>query len=162
MLYFIQPRSVASTSLESPLPLHPLTLAAPLLLALAVLAPASAEAGPADRDSALRWFDDVDSDHNGITDVAEMDRVRDKRFRRYDGNGDGYITLDEFNFSLPEDLADEIERRARRFAVMDLDDDDALTKDEYMQFGGRVAAAADLNGDGVVTRDEFATAVAPQ
>ena len=144
------------------MPFPPLTVAAPLLLAMAVLAPASAAAGPADRDSALRWFDAVDSDHNGVTDVAEMNRVRDKRFRRYDGDGDGYITLDEFNFSLPEDLADEIERRARRFTVMDLDDDGELTKDEYMQFAGRVAAAADLNGDGFVTRDEFATAVAPQ
>ncbi len=144
------------------MPLNLLTSAAPLLIALAVLAPASVQAGPDDRESALRWFDDVDSDHNGVTDVAEIDRVRDKRFRRYDGDGDGYITLDEFNFSLPENLADEIERRARRFAVMDLDDDGRLTKDEYMQFGGRVVAAADLNGDGVVTRDEFATAVAPQ
>jgi Ca2+-binding EF-hand superfamily protein len=138
-----------------------LILVAPLL-AVSLFSPGSAQAGPADRESALRWFDGVDSDHNGVIDVAEIDRVRDKRFRRYDGDGDGYITLDEFNFSLPEELGDEIERRARRFAVMDLDDDDELTKDEYMRFGGRVAAAADLDGDGVVTREEFATAVAPQ
>lgn len=143
-------------------PLRRLLLSTMLALATTLLAAATAEAGPADRESALRWFDDVDSDHNGMIDVAEIDRVRDKRFRRYDGNNDGYISLDEFNFSVPQELADEIERRRRRFEVMDLDGDGELTKDEYMRFGARVVAAADVDGDGFVTRDEFATAVAPQ
>ncbi len=132
------------------------------LLPAGLLGAGPASAGPADRDSALRWFDSVDSDHDGAFDAAEIDRVRDKRFRRYDGNGDGYVTLDEFNFSLPEDLDDEIERRRRRFLVMDLDADQRLTKDEYMRFGARVIESADINGDGFVTRDEFADTVAPR
>ncbi|MGE0653464.1 MAG: EF-hand domain-containing protein [Alphaproteobacteria bacterium] len=134
-------------------------LAAALLLTPFAGAPAAA--GPADRDSALHWFDSVDTDHDGAFDAAEIERVRDKRFRRYDGNGDGYVTLDEFNFAVPEELADEVERRRRRFLVMDLDGDQRLTKDEYMLFGTRVIDAADSNGDGIVTRDEFADSVAP-
>jgi Ca2+-binding EF-hand superfamily protein len=130
-------------------------LAAPLSIAPAV-------AGQADRESALRWYDGVDTDHNEMVDAAEMNRVRDKRFRRYDGNGDGYITLDEFNYSIPEDLGDERERRNRRFAVMDRDGDRQLDKDEYLAFGGRVIQAADQNGDGVISRQEFADTVAPQ
>lgn len=143
-------------------PAAPFPLVAGFALAAQLFWAAPAAAGPADRESALRWFDEVDSNRSGTIDVAEIDRVRDKRFRRYDGDGDGYITLDEFNFSVPEELADEIERRRRRFHVMDLDGDGQLSKDEYMKFGARVAAAADINGDGVVTREEFAEAVAPQ
>lgn len=132
------------------------------LLLAGLLAAGTAAAGPDDRDSALRWFDSVDSDHDGAFDSAEIERVRDKRFRRYDGNGDGYVSLDEFNFSVPENFGDEIERRRRRFLVMDLDADQRLTKDEYMRFGARVVEAADVNGDGIVTRDEFADTVAPR
>lgn len=138
----------------------PTSFAVTLLLGLAAALPAAA--GPADRDSALRWFDAVDTDHDEMIDAEEMHRVRDKRFRRYDGDGDGYITLDEFNFAVPDDLADEIERRARRFAVMDTDDDDLLTQDEYLAFGNRVIEAADQDGDGIVSRHEFADTVAPQ
>jgi Ca2+-binding EF-hand superfamily protein len=133
-----------------------------LILLAAPLSVAPATAGQADRESALRWYDGVDTDHNEMVDAAEMNRVRDKRFRRYDGNGDGYITLDEFNYSIPEDLGDERERRSRRFAVMDRDGDSRLIKEEYLEFGGRVIQAADRNGDGIVTRQEFADTVAPQ
>lgn len=133
-----------------------------LMLLATPLSVAPAAAGQADRESALRWYDGVDTDHNETVDAAEMNRVRDKRFRRYDGNGDGYITLDEFNYSIPEDLGDERERRSRRFAVMDRDGDSRLDKDEYLAFGGRVIQAADRNGDGIVTRQEFADTVAPQ
>ncbi len=121
-----------------------------------------ATAGPADRESALRWFDGVDTDRNQVIDAEEMTRVRAKRFSRYDGDGDGQVSLDEFNFAVPEDLGDEIERRARRFRVMDQDGDGQLTSDEYLSFGGRVIQAADVDGDGSVTRDEFANTVAPQ
>ena len=133
-----------------------------LILLAAPLSVAPAAAGQADRESALRWYDGVDTDHNEMVDAAELNRVRDKRFRRYDGNGDGYITLDEFNYSIPEDLGDERERRSRRFAVMDRDGDSRLIKEEYLEFGGRVIQAADRNGDGIVTRQEFADTVAPQ
>jgi len=142
-------------------------LALPALLALLAIGPvllaaAPAAAGPADRDSAFRWFDGVDTDHDQIIGPEEMERVRDKRFDRYDGNRDGYVTLDEFNFALPDEMEDEIERRRRRFAVMDLDDDGRLTRDEYLQFGVRVIQEADMDGDGRITRSEFADTVAPQ
>lgn len=130
------------------------------VLLLLPLAPALA--AEADRESALRWYDAVDTDHNEMIDAAEMERVRAKRFPRYDGDGDGYVSLDEFNFALPEDLSDERERRSRRFAVMDTDDDDLLTLDEYLDFGRRVMEAADPNRDGIVTRQEFADTVAPR
>lgn len=129
---------------------------------LALLAWQPAVAGPADRESALRWYDAVDTDRNQVVGADEMHRVRDKRFGRYDGDGDGYVTVDEFNFAVPEDLGDEMERRRRRFAVMDQDGDGRLTRDEYLQFGERVIQEADVNGDGTITRDEFADTVAPQ
>lgn len=129
---------------------------------LLLLAAVPARGAEADRESALRWYDAVDTDHDGMIDAEEMERVRAKRFPRYDGDGDGYVTLDEFNFALPEDLSDERERRARRFAVMDTDDDDQLTLEEYLAFGRRVMEAADPNRDGIVTRQEFADTVAPR
>ena len=121
-----------------------------------------AQAGEADRESALRWYDAVDTDHTATIDAAEMRRVRDRWFPRYDGDGDDYVTLDEFNFSVPGEMEDERERRSRRFRVMDLDGDGQLSRDEHLAFGDRVMQAADLNGDGVVTRQEFADTVAPQ
>ncbi len=131
-----------------------------LLVALVVALPAYA--GQADRESALRWYDAVDTDKSQTVDAAEMSRVRDRWFPRYDGDGDGYVTLDEFNFSVPVEMEDERERRSRRFSVMDLDGDGRLSRDEHLAFGDRVMQAADLNGDGVVTRQEFADTVAPQ
>ena len=142
-------------------------LALPALLALLATGPllllaGPAAAGPEDRESAFRWFDGVDTDRDEIIGPEEMERVRDKRFDRYDGNRDGSVTLDEFNFALPDDMGDEIERRRRRFAVMDLDDDGQLTREEYLQFGARVIQEADIDGDGSITRAEFADTVAPQ
>lgn len=143
--------------------MSPLISRPALLVSLALLAGiAPAAAGPADRESALRWFDGVDTDHDQVIGPEEMHRVRAKRFDRYDGNGDGKITLDEFNFSVPRDLEDEIERRSRRFAVMDLDGDGRLTREEYLEFGNRVLKAADRDGDGRITREEFAESVAPR
>lgn len=133
-----------------------------LSFAAALVAGLPAQAGEADRESALRWYDAVDTDHTATVDAAEMSRVRDRWFPRYDGDGDGYVTLDEFNFSVPGELEDERERRARRFAVMDLDGDGRMSRDEHLKFGDRVMQAADLNGDGIVTRQEFADTVAPQ
>lgn len=134
---------------------------AALGLCAGIGSPGPAIAAEADRASALRWFDGVDTDRSGTIDLAEVDRVREKRVRRYDGDGDGYISLDEFNYSVPRELEDELERRRRRFAVMDLDGDERLDRSEYMGFGARVVDAADLDGDGAVTRDEFLQTVAP-
>jgi len=131
-----------------------------LLAALAGGLPA--QAAQADRESALRWYDAVDTDKSQTVDAEEMRRVRGRWFPRYDGDGDDHVSLDEFNFSVPAELADERERRARRFKVMDLNGDGLLSREEHLQFGDRVIQAADLNGDGMVTRDEFAQTVAPQ
>ena len=130
------------------------------LAALSAAAPGYAAQD--DRDSALRWYDAVDTDKSQTIDAEEMRRVRERWFPRYDGDGDGYVSLDEFNFSVPAELADERERRSRRFKVMDLDGDGLLSREEHLQFGNRVMQAADLNGDGIVSRDEFAQTVAPQ
>lgn len=146
-----------------PAPVHPLCrLALVAVLAVSAGAALPATAGQADRDSALRWFDGMDTDHDQVITPDEMLRVREKRFGRYDGDGDGYVTLDEFNFAVPKEQEDEIERRSRRFDVMDEDNDDRLTKEEYLGFGDRVIHEADQDGDGSITRDEFADTVAPQ
>jgi len=134
-----------------------------LIVSAALLSPPGpAPAQESDLDSAMRWFDDVDADRDGTIAVEEIVRVEGRQARRMDADGDGRLTLEEFNYGIPADRGDVIARRSRRFGAMDADLDGFVTQAETKTFAGRVVAEADQDGDARVTRAEFEASIAPQ
>lgn len=125
---------------------------------LSALAAASAMAQETDAQSAERYFDRLDQKKQGFITLADMQRIEAKAFKRTDDNKDGEITLSEYNFGIPDDRQDVIDRFTRRFRLADADSNGRVTMDEYMAFCAKVIDAADANKDGQVTKDEFVAA----
>jgi Ca2+-binding EF-hand superfamily protein len=121
--------------------------------------PASAQ--ETDVESAMHWFDDMDNDRDGAITAEEIITIESRQARRMDADGDGRLTLEEFNFGIPADRTDVIERRTRRFGVMDTDLDGFVTAAESKAFAERVIVEADQDGDARVTRAEFEAGVSP-
>jgi len=127
------------------------------------------------------WFRKFDSDGDGriaLTDVPEHKRAH---VAAADANHDGFITRDEMHamkqakFAQMKAEADtnhdgtvsDEERKAahakfaeKRFLKHDTNGDHALTADEVNAKKWERVKKADANGDGRVTGEEFATAVA--
>jgi Ca2+-binding EF-hand superfamily protein len=66
--------------------------------------------------------------------------------------------LSEYNFGIPDERQDVIDRFTRRFRLADADNNGRVTMEEYMAFCAKVVAAADANKDGMVTKEEFIAA----
>jgi Ca2+-binding EF-hand superfamily protein len=120
--------------------------------------PAFAQETETDAQSAERYFDRLDQKKQGFFTLADMQRIEAKTFKRVDDNKDGELTLSEYNFGIPDERQDVIERFTRRFRMADSDTNGRVTMDEYMAFCARVVEAADTNKDGMVTKEEFIAA----
>ena len=134
--------------------LHVLALAGVLLGASAALA----QEPETDQQSAARYFDRLDQKKQGFFTLADMQRIETKVFHRTDENKDGEMTLSEYNFGIPDEREDVIERFTKRFRMADADTNGRVTLDEYMQFCANVVTAADTNQDGKVKLEEFVAA----
>lgn len=133
------------------------------LVALAAICLLSAAAlAETDLESAMNWFAGVDKDRDGAITAEEIVTIEARQARRMDSDGDGRLTLEEFDFGIPADRQDTIRRRIRRFEIMDTDLDGFVTKTESAAFAERVVAEADQDGDGRVTQAEFEAGVSPQ
>jgi Ca2+-binding EF-hand superfamily protein len=129
-----------------------------LVVLLSALAAGSVAAQETDAQSAERYFNRLDQKKQGFITLADMQRIEAKAFKRIDDNKDGEITLSEYNFGIPDDRQDVIDRFTRRFHLADADSNGRITMDEYMAFCAKVIDAADTNKDGQVTKDEFVAA----
>jgi Ca2+-binding EF-hand superfamily protein len=120
--------------------------------------PALAQQPETDAQSAERYFDRLDQKKQGFFTLADMRRIEGKTFTRTDDNKDGELTLSEYNFGIPDEREDIIDRFTRRFRLADADTNGRVTMDEYMEFCAKVVGAADANQDGMVTKEEFIAA----
>lgn len=125
------------------------------VLGLSLLAASAAHAQPG---GGMR---SPDADGDGVITAAEYEASALQRFERLDANKDGFID------------AAEIEAIRQRFAQMgggggggpsrmltalagqDADKDGKVSKDEALASSRAQFAAADKNGDGKLTSDEF-------
>ncbi len=113
-----------------------------------------------EQQSAERYFDRLDQKKLGFFTLVDMQRIEAKVFTRTDDNKDGQLTLSEYNYGIPDERQDVIDRFTKRFRMADADTNGRVTMEEYMQFCANVVAAADANQDGMVTKEEFIAATA--
>ena len=104
-------------------------------------------------------FHDLDKDRDGKVSLAEYlafhgaehplrRQFLEYEFRKYDRNGDGFITLEEH--WAPVNLEDE-------FRGLDKNQDGRISRDEFLQ-GERLFRQLDRNNDGVITWEEYSDA----
>ena len=91
---------------------------------------------------------EVDTDRDGRMTQAEIDAAVSARFARFDADGNGRLSLDEFNA-----LWADVTRPAavRAFQFMDPNGDASVTKAEVEERTGRLVQRFDRNGDGALS-----------
>jgi len=136
-----------------------------LLLAVILLAsgspPASALTPTREqvKESWEKRFQDLDKSRDGKVSLEEYlvffgadhpqrRQFLEYEFRKFDRNGDGFITIEEH--WAPVSLADE-------FRALDKNQDSRISPDEFLQ-GERMFRRLDRNHDGFITWDEYSDA----
>ena len=95
---------------------------------------------------------EVDTDRDGRMTQAEIDAAVNARFTRFDADGNGRLSLDEFNA-----LWADVTRPAaavRAFQFMDPNGDASVTKAEVEERTGRLVQRFDRNGDGALSMQD--------
>jgi Ca2+-binding EF-hand superfamily protein len=141
-----------------------------VLLAAVVILPASgstpaAALTPTREQVKKSWekrFQDLDNNRDGKVSLEEYlaffgadhplrRQFLEYEFRKYDRNGDGFITREEHWARLS--LSDE-------FRALDKDQDGRVSPDEFLQ-GEKLFRSLDRNHDGFITWDEYSDAYGP-
>jgi len=110
-----------------------------------------------------RLFAKIDADGSGAISSAEGEAAAVKMFEKRDADRNGILTDTEFashkgGGRLSADQEQKVGAyKARRFAAADANGDGQVSAEEFFAAAQRRFAAADANGDGQVTRDEVQT-----
>jgi hypothetical protein len=92
-----------------------------------------------------------DTNGDSVISAGEISQKRERMFSAMDDNGDGIVSLDEYELL-------DIKKRAlivkARFTKLDKNGDGQLTDDEYVSYYGSFGAL-DLDGDGKITSAEM-------
>ncbi len=105
----------------------------------------------------------LDRNSDGVVGEDEAASHFETAFGTLDSNDDGALSEDEFVYpQIVRHFGPEHprwqrrhQRRHERFEALDADDDDVVTKAEFMNAGRERCATADADGDGTVTVWEF-------
>lgn len=117
--------------------------------ALFIGATAIAEPGPGGkRDRAAGWLEEFDANDDGKLTQVEVDQVQGQRYKKYDKDANGKLSLSEF-----QALWLEMSRRqmVRRFQRLDQDGDAIITMDEFTARSRRLVQRKDRNEDGALS-----------
>ena len=121
---------------------------------LALAAPSLAQRGAMGMMGGLgaeQLLREVDTDRDGRMTQAEIDAAVNARFARFDADGNGRLSLDEFNA-----LWADVTRPAavRAFQFMDPNGDASVTKAEVDERTSRLVQRFDRNGDGALSMQD--------
>ncbi|WP_374651605.1 EF-hand domain-containing protein [Dongia sp.] len=130
----------------------------PLAL-LAVLLSAGAVAAQSAPDFRAAYFNRLDQRKTGGFALADLQRISAKEFKRIDDNKDGGLSLDEYIFGIPPARQDAIDFFTARFQRSDYNGDGKVDFNEDQAYCLDLVTEADSNKDGIVSRDEFMSAM---
>lgn len=140
----------------SPPPAAPATSPPPAAPATTALAQAS---GGGQFQGAVRLFERIDSNGDGLVDRVELAEARAQRFARLDDNGDGQISeaeIERARAAIQRRIARELPRNAMR---LDTDGNGVITRDEFMARPYR-AMIFDADRNGILTLEEVESGLA--
>jgi Ca2+-binding EF-hand superfamily protein len=101
----------------------------------------------------IRSFADrYDTDKDGKITQAEIDASRAELFKKNDTNGDGKLSLEEYQNLW---LAEKHRKMVRSFQKLDVDGAGAITLDAYNARMGHMVEMLDQNNDGALSRDDM-------
>lgn len=129
------------------------------MLALgAILALGVAATGHAQMRDGSRVFDRLDGNSDGVIDAAELRAQRERAFSRLDGDGDGVITAAEREQarSRMQRVRERMQGRIDEIAAQaDSNRDGDISRDEFLAAPQPLLSRADADGDGRISREEF-------
>lgn len=127
-----------------------------ILLATLVALPAFAQSA----DFRVAYFNRLDQRKTGGFTLQDLQRISAKEFKRIDDNQNGGLSLDEYTYGIPPNRQDAIDFFTARFKASDFNGDGQVDFNEDQAYCVDLVTRADANQDGIVSRDEFLSAVA--
>jgi len=124
------------------------SLIAAVLLGFAV--PAILLAGEAPGTN--RFLQTFDSNNDGKVTQEEIDKVKSDLFAKYDSDGNGVLSLEEWQALRLDRMKDRISQRFNRH---DSNGDGAISLDEFMAQSRHMMDRMDENGDHMIDQSEM-------
>jgi Ca2+-binding EF-hand superfamily protein len=97
-------------------------------------------------------FEAYDGNGDGRLTATEIEGVRQSRLAEFDQDGDGSLSLEEYQALWMDAMR---ERMVDRFQSHDDDGDGLVTSEEFAEPFGRIVSRLDRNDDGELTADEM-------
>ncbi|MGH6916418.1 MAG: EF-hand domain-containing protein [Geminicoccaceae bacterium] len=99
-----------------------------------------------------RLFEQFDANQDGTITQVEIDEVRSSRLAAFDEDGDGSLTLQEYQALWLDAMR---ERMVDQFQAHDDDGDGLVTVEEFGERYGSMVRRLDRNDDGEITQDDL-------
>ena len=100
----------------------------------------------------IRMFEAYDADKDGKLTQAEIDEGRAAQVTRFDADGDGALSLQEYEGLWLEAMR---ARMVDRFQALDEDGDGVVTQSEFAEPFARLVTFMDRNDDGALSRADM-------
>ena len=103
-------------------------------------------------ERAQRMFESFDANQDGTITQAEIDETRSSRLAEFDADGDGSLTIEEYQGLWMDAMR---ERMVDQFQAHDDDGDGLVTVEEFSERYDSLVQRLDRNGDGQLTQDDL-------
>lgn len=97
-------------------------------------------------------FKTYDTNADGALTQQEIDTARTAKFSEFDGNGDGQLSLDEYQALWADAMRAAM---VDRFQAHDENGDGQVTSEEFAAQLSDLVARLDRNGDGALSREDM-------